>query len=93
MANENNISEKNATLKSGDFQQAYQLIEEKKLKEGVSAALFYEEGKLLMKQARWGEAISCFLKAEELDAASPARQCRQMLDDIMAFYNKDMYNQ
>lgn len=57
------------------------------------AEMLYLRGQVAMKQSRWGEAISYFLRAEELDPAGPAREAREMLDDIMAFYNKDMYNQ
>ncbi|MBQ9569657.1 MAG: tetratricopeptide repeat protein [Alloprevotella sp.] len=46
-----------------------------------------------MKRSAWGEAISLFLQSEALDPDGPAREAREMLDDIMAFYNKDMYNQ
>ena len=58
-----------------------------------NAELLYLRGQVAMKQSLWGEAISFFLRAEELDPAGPAREAREMLDDIMAFYNKDMYNQ
>ena len=50
-------------------------------------------GKLMMKESRWGDAISCFLKAEAIEPDGPAREAREMLTDIMDFYNKDMYNQ
>ena len=39
-----------------------------------------------------GEAINCYIKAIELDPDSPAAEAKRMLDDIMAFYCKDMYN-
>lgn len=61
--------------------------------EHPTADLLYLQGKLCMKQSDWGNAISYFLKSEELNPNGPARQCRLMLNDILAFYNKDMYNQ
>lgn len=57
------------------------------------AMLHFLHGRCFMKESRWGEAISCFLKAEAIDPQSPARESREMLCDIMDFYNKDMYNQ
>lgn len=57
------------------------------------ADVLYLRGQVAMKRSLWGEAISYFLRAEELDPEGPAREAREMLDDIMAFYNKDMYNQ
>ncbi len=59
----------------------------------TDATLHYLIGRARMKQGRWGDAISAFLKAESADPDGPAREAREMLDDILAFYNKDMYNQ
>ncbi|MBO6189664.1 MAG: tetratricopeptide repeat protein [Alloprevotella sp.] len=59
----------------------------------TDATLHYLIGRARMKQGRWGDAISAFLKAEAADPDGPAREAREMLDDILAFYNKDMYNQ
>lgn len=57
------------------------------------ARALYRDGQAAMKRSAWGEAISLFLQSEALDPDGPAREVREMLDDIMAFYNKDMYNQ
>lgn len=53
----------------------------------------YDEARAAMKRSAWGEAISLLLQSEALEPDGPAREAREMLDDIMAFYNKDMYNQ
>lgn len=82
-----------SALQTDDLAEAQRLIEIRQREQGHSADLFYLQGKLRMKHSQWGEAISCFLRAEELDPESPARECRLMLNEIMAFYNKDMYNQ
>lgn len=55
--------------------------------------LYYMQGKLHMKRSEWGKAMSAFRRSEEIEPGGPAKQCRLMLEDIMAFYNKDMYNQ
>jgi len=57
------------------------------------ATLYYLKGNAYMKLGNWPEAISCFLHAEELDHDTPAAEARKILQDIMEFYNKDMYNQ
>lgn len=57
------------------------------------ATLYYLRGNVFRKQGRWSDAINCYLRAEAIDPASPAAEARAMLDDIFAFYNKDMYNQ
>lgn len=57
------------------------------------ASLYYLKGSAYMKLGNWQQAINCFLLAEKLDYNSPAVEARKMLQDIMEFYNKDMYNQ
>ena len=57
------------------------------------ARLHYLKGSAYMKKGDWRGAINCFLESEELDPESPAKEAREMLYDILEFYNKDMYNQ
>ena len=80
-------------IASDNIAEARRLITLARFENGNHPTLSYLEGKLHMKQSRWSQAISCFLQSEEIDPDGPARQCRLMLNDIMAFYNKDMYNQ
>ena len=63
-----------------------------KSEEFASAQEWYERGNELRKQSQWHEAINCYIQAIELDPDSPAVEAKRMLDDIMAFYCKDMYN-
>ena len=58
----------------------------------MTAEEWYERGNALRKQSLWSEAINCYIRAIELDPDSPAVEAKRMLDDIMAFYCKDMYN-
>ena len=60
--------------------------------ESAKAQEFYEQGNALRKQGQFGEAINCYIQAIELDPDSPAVEAKRMLDDIMAYYNKDNYN-
>ncbi len=80
-------------LTTDQLNEAQEWIDKEKKCHPPTAHLFYLEGKLHMKRSNWGEAISCFLKAEEMEPDGPSKQCLLMLNDIMAFYNKDMYNQ
>ena len=57
-----------------------------------SAELLYIQGNGFRKAGNFSEAINCYIKAIELDPESPAVEAKKMLDDIMAFYCKDMYN-
>lgn len=94
MTQTNSFHDIKAQLEANALEQAQRMIDEKVQKLSTpSAMLYYLQGKLFMKKSDWGNAISNFLKAEELDPNGPARQCRLMLNDIMAFYNKDMFNQ
>ena len=58
----------------------------------MTAQDWYEQGNALRKQGQFGEAINCYIQATELDPDSPAVEAKRMLDDIMAYYNKDNYN-
>ena len=50
------------------------------------------KGNEYRKQQQWAEAINCYIQAAELDPDSPAVEAKRMLDGILAFYCKDMYN-
>lgn len=58
----------------------------------LSSSDYYAQGNAYRKQGNWQEAINCYIKAIELDPESPAVEAKRMLDDILDFYNKDMYN-
>jgi len=58
----------------------------------MTAEEYYQQGNALRKQGRFGEAINCYIQAIALDPNSPAVEAKRMLDDIMSFYCKDMYN-
>ena len=58
----------------------------------MSAEELYQKGNEARKRSQWHEAINCYIRAIELDPDSPAVEAKHMLDDIMAFYCKDMYN-
>ena len=58
----------------------------------MTAQEWYEQGNAFRKESKWHEAINCYIQAIALDPDSPAVEAKRMLDDIMAFYCKDMYN-
>ena len=58
----------------------------------ASAQELYLKGNAYRKQGLWHEAINCYIEAANLDPDSPAVEAKRMLDDIMNFYCKDMYN-
>ena len=58
----------------------------------MTAEEWYQQGNEARKRGLWHEAINAYIQAIELDPDSPAVEAKRMLDDIMAFYCKDMYN-
>ncbi len=58
----------------------------------MTAEEWYLQGNGARKRGQWHEAINAYIQAIALDPDSPAVEAKKMLDDIMAFYCKDMYN-
>ena len=58
----------------------------------MTASDYYQLGNEARKKGIWHEAINYYNKAVELDPDSPAKVAKSMLEDIMNFYCKDMYN-
>ena len=58
----------------------------------MSAEEWYKKGNEYRSQSDWQHAIDCYMEAIELDPDSPAVEAKQMLEDILNFYNKDAYN-
>ena len=55
--------------------------------------LYYLLGNAWRKKGNWQMAINNYLEALHLNPDSPARQALEIANDILDFYNKDMYNQ
>lgn len=58
----------------------------------MSAEEWYAAGNEHRRAGRWHEAINCYIEAVSIDPESPAAEAKRMLDDILNYYNKDMYN-
>ena len=58
----------------------------------MTADELYRKGNALRQQQDWQGALNAYQEAIELDSDSPAVHARQMLMDILEFYNKDAYN-
>lgn len=58
----------------------------------MTAEEYYQLGNRYRKEGNWQMAINNYVSAIELDPSSPAVEAKQMLDDILDFYNKDAYN-
>lgn len=94
MLQETHLDDIRTALEAGEIPKARRLLKAAfDAGNADNAALLCLQGRTFMKEAKWGEAMTCFLQAEDIDAACPAREYRSMLTEIMDFYNKDMYNQ
>ena len=51
-----------------------------------------DDGNESRRQGKYGEAMSYYKEAISLDPDSPAVTALQMLEDIMNYYCKEMYN-
>ena len=58
----------------------------------MTAEDYYKLGNEYRRKGDWKHAIDNYLEAIALYPESPAVEAKQMLDDMFAFYCKDMYN-
>ncbi|MBR5176714.1 MAG: tetratricopeptide repeat protein [Bacteroidales bacterium] len=54
---------------------------------------YYLLGNAYRKKGDWQGAINNYLEAMAINPDSPARNAYAIANDILDFYNKDMYNQ
>ncbi|MBQ6254926.1 MAG: tetratricopeptide repeat protein [Bacteroidales bacterium] len=83
-----------AILQAGKVEEAVTL-----LKEYISASptpsdrAYYLLGNAFRKRGDWQGAINNYLEAMAINPDSPARNAYAIANEILDFYNKDMYNQ
>ncbi|MBO4613394.1 MAG: tetratricopeptide repeat protein [Bacteroidaceae bacterium] len=53
---------------------------------------YYQKGNAYRKQSDWQHALECYNHAIELDPTSPAVRAKEMLDNILNYYCKEMFN-
>lgn len=58
----------------------------------MTAQEYYRLGNRFRCEGNWQEAINNYIAAIALDPDSPAVEAKRMLEDILNYYNKDMYN-
>jgi tetratricopeptide (TPR) repeat protein len=55
--------------------------------------LYYLLGNAWRKKGNWQMAMNNYVEAVRLNPDSPAAQALEIANEILDFYNKDMYNQ
>ena len=58
----------------------------------MTAEEYYKLGNEYRKKGNWQEALNNYINAIELDPDSPAVEAKKMLDVILNYYCKDIYN-
>lgn len=58
----------------------------------MTAQEYYEKGNEFRKKQMWHEALNHYMAAIELDPDSPAVQAKEMVENILNYYCKEMYN-
>lgn len=81
-------------IDSGEIEEALHLLDELEADNSEEPdVIFYLRGNAYRKKGDWQGALNNYLEAIALNPESPAVHARQMIMDILEFYNKDMYNQ
>lgn len=58
----------------------------------MTATEWYQQGNAYRQRGDWQHALNCYMEAIALDPQSPAVEAKEMLENILNFYNKDAYN-
>ncbi|MBR6055374.1 MAG: hypothetical protein IKP46_08585 [Bacteroidales bacterium] len=83
-----------ALLEASDADGAIALIENYRAGGGeMDDTLFYLLGNAWRKKGNWQMAMNNYLEATALNPESPAARALDIANEILDFYNKDMYNQ
>lgn len=74
--------------------EAISLVESYRAEGGVmDDELFYLLGNAHRKKGDWQMAMNNYLEAIHINPESPAKRALEIANEILDFYNKDMYNQ
>ena len=83
-----------ALLDAYETDEAISLLESYRTSGGpMDDTLYYLLGNAWRKKGNWQMAINNYLESLHLNPESPAKQALDMANEILDFYNKDMYNQ
>jgi tetratricopeptide (TPR) repeat protein len=88
------LGEIEAILLEDRTEEAIRLLEEYVSSAPVpSDRAYYLLGNAYRKKGDWQGAINNYLEAMEINPDSPAKNAYSIANDILDFYNKDMFNQ
>ena len=88
------LDEIEAILQEGRIEEAISLLDGYiSAAEVPSDRAYYLLGNAYRKKGDWQGAINNYLEAIDINPESPAKNAYRIANDILDFYNKDMYNQ
>lgn len=62
-------------------------------KENIDEAeKYYQRGNAYRQQSDWQNAIACYNEAIALNPDSPAAKAKEMIENILNYYCKEMFN-
>lgn len=79
-------------IDEGLYTEALERLDHAIERKPLTAALWYERGRLYWRLGNKANAISDYEEALFLDPESPARHALQLAREVMDFYNTDMLN-
>jgi predicted negative regulator of RcsB-dependent stress response len=83
-----------ALLDAHKADEAIRLLEQYQADGGaMDDTLYYLLGNAWRKKGNWQMAMNNYLEAVHMNPSSPAQQALDIANEILDFYNKDMYNQ
>lgn len=88
-----NNQEINRLLEQGKIEQALHQINRRLEKDAGNDELLYLRGNAYFKSGNWQAAIENYLEAQAINADGPAAEALKMANNILNFYNKDIYCQ
>ncbi len=89
-----NLLEIESILQEGRIEEAVDLLKDFISRGGTNLdRAYYLLGNVYRKKGDWQGAINNYLEAMAINPDSPAKNAYKMANEILDFYNKDMYNQ
>lgn len=83
-----------ALLDANEADEAISLLDSYRSTGGpMDDSLYYLLGNAWRKKGNWQMAMNNYLEALAINPESPAKQALDIANEILDFYNKDMYNQ
>lgn len=80
-------------LDKGRVDEAIRLLNERISTNGGDDRLFYMRGNAYFKEGNWKNALEDYMEAVALNGDSPASEAIKMAQNILDYYNKDIYCQ